>query len=130
MGGSWAGAATATFASPCATLEGFAAAVARCSGIGLGQLGPLDVLAVQTRNTLYRIVVLRPPGQEILVEGGTFFPHRTQARLAGSSLGGSLLKVSWIGAGFRMEFHHAGQRIVTSPVRTVEVASESVPGPF
>jgi hypothetical protein len=129
-GTSGSGAEPATVVSPCVTLDGFGAAVARSRGLALGQLGPLDVLTVQTRNTLYRIVVPRPPDPEILVQGGVFFPHRTRARLAGSSLGGSLLKVSWIGAGFRMEFYYAGQRIITSPVRSVEVEGDAVPGPF
>ena len=115
---------------PGATLDRFATAVAGSDGVGLDQLAVLDELAVQTRNTLYRIVVLRPPSQEILVQGGTFFPHRTQARLAGSTVGGSFLKLSWIGTGFRMEFHYAGQRIVTSPVSSVEVRCDPVPGPF
>jgi hypothetical protein len=116
---------------PKSTLDGFASAVAGSDGVGLSQLGPLDALAVRTRNTLYRIVVLRPPSQDILVQGGVFFPQCTRARLAGSSLGGSFLKLSWIGAGFRMEFFHEGQRIITSPVRAVRLESEAaLPGPF
>ena len=117
--------ATATLVQPSRTLDGFAAAIKGSDGLGLNQLGALGELAVHTLNTLYRIVVLRPPSQDILVQGGVFFPNRTRARLAGSSLGGSFLKLSWIGAGFRMEFYHAGQRIITSPVRKVEVRCDS-----
>ena len=86
-------------------------------GVHLRQLPPLTTVLVQTRNSLYRIVVTE--GSNIHVQGGTFFPDPTSAHLDGASMGGSFLKVGWIGVGLRMEIRTAGRRIVTSPVRAI-----------
>jgi hypothetical protein len=39
--------------------------------------------------------------------------------LAGSSLGGSFLKMRGIYVGFSMELCHEGETIITSPVRSI-----------
>ena len=69
----------------------------RAPGLALRQLEPLTELLVQTRNTRYRIVVSRDA--DIVIQGGAFFPDPTRAHVEGSSLGGNLLKVGWIGIG-------------------------------
>jgi hypothetical protein len=99
-----------------ATLDGFAVATSG-PGIALRQLEPLTELLVQTRNTAYRIVVSRDA--DIVIQGGTFFPDPTRAHVEGSSLGGNLLKVGWIGVGLRMEIVADGRRIVTTAVRSI-----------
>jgi len=99
-----------------ATLDGFAVATSG-PGIALRQLEPLTQLLVQTRNTSYRIVVSRDA--DIVIQGGTFFPDPTHAHVEGSSLGGNLLKVGWIGVGLRMEIVADGRRIVTTAVRSI-----------
>lgn len=106
------------------TIAGFTEEVSRSGGLNLSELGPLACLLVRTRNTLYRIVVIRPPEPEILVQGGFFFTERTEARLCGCSYGGSLLKLAWIGFDMSMEIHHGGRRIVTSPVSAIEIQRE------
>jgi hypothetical protein len=111
--------------SAAATLEGFADSVRRTPGVDLGELPPISHLVVRTENTLYRIVVVSPGASEILVEGGRFFPAFMRARLDGSSFGGALLKVAWLGVGLRMEICCNGQRIVTSPVRSFEIQPEA-----
>jgi hypothetical protein len=98
------------------TLDGFADA-AGGAGLSVLALQPLTALFVETRNTRYHIIVSR--GDEILIQGGTFFPDPTPARLDGASLGSSLLKIGWIGIGLRMEIRAAGQRIVTTTVRSI-----------
>ena len=108
-----------------ATLDGFAESVRRTPGVDLAELPPISHLVVRTENTLYRIVVVSPGGSEILVEGGRFFPAFMRARLDGSSFGGALLKISWLGIGLRMEICCNGQRIVTSPVRSFEIQPEA-----
>jgi len=100
-----------------ATLEGFADEVSAGDGVNLHDLDPLTTLVVHTCNSLYRIIVSRRTA--ILVQGGQFFPDVTEGQLHGSSVGGSLLKVAWIGVGLRMEICARGQRIVTSPVRAI-----------
>ncbi len=111
------------------TIEGFVEDAGRPGGLSLASLPPLACLRVQTRNTLYRIVVVRPPRPEILVQGGQFFVARTAAQLCGCSFGGSFLKLAWIGVEMSMEIHHEGRRIVTSPVRSIEVQPESTAPP-
>ncbi len=100
-------------------------------GIGLGELDALTTLLVKTLNSIYRIIVLEPPQPRILIQGGQFFPQPTEARLAGASFGGSMLKLSWLGCGLRMEVCSEGQRIVTSPVQSIELQrDDGLPGPF
>ena len=99
-----------------ATLDGFAAETGG-PGVSLRALEPLTSLQVQTSNTRYHIIVGR--GDEVVIQGGAFFPDPTPALLEGATLGSSLLKVGWIGIGLRMEIRAAGQRIVTTPVRSI-----------
>ena len=99
-----------------ATLDGFAEAAAG-PGLALRALEPLTSLFVRTRNTRYHIVV--SGGDEILIQGGRFFPDPTPAHLEGATLGSSLLKVGWIGVGLRMEIRARGQRIVTTAVHAI-----------
>jgi hypothetical protein len=105
-----------------ATLDGFVQCTSG-AGISLRELEPLTTLLVGTCNTQYRIIVSRQSA--ILVQGGRFFPEVTTATLDGSSAGGSFLKVAWIGVGLRMEISAGGQRIVTSPVRSITTERES-----
>ena len=100
-----------------ATLEGFVSETAGAAGVLLRDLEPLTTLVVHTRNTRYHIIVTRE--DEIVVQGGSFFPDPTQAHLDGASLGSSFLKIGWIGVGLRMEIRAGGQRIVTTSVRSI-----------
>ena len=65
---------------------------------------------------------MSPASANVLVRGGAFFPVFTQARLAGSSLGGSFLKLRSVHVGFRLELSTDRGFIITSPVRTVAIA--------
>jgi hypothetical protein len=92
-------------------------------GIQIASLPDFTELAVQTRNTLYQITVIDGGTREVLIRGGRFFADRTEARLAGSSLGGSFLKVGGIYAGFNMEILVNGTTVVTTPVQSIRVYS-------
>lgn len=100
-----------------ATLDGFVDTASTAEGVCVRDLEPLTTLLVRTCNSRYRITVSSHAA--IFVQGGHFFPETTNARLEGSSAGGSFLKVAWIGIGLRMEISAGGQRIVTSPVRAI-----------
>jgi hypothetical protein len=93
-------------------------------GVHVDDLLALECLIVQTENSTYEIVVLSPDTAHILVRGGAFFPVFTQARLAGSSLGGSFLKLRSVHVGFRLELSTERGFIITSPVRSVARAPE------
>jgi hypothetical protein len=94
-------------------------------GLRLTELLPLDRVIVRTLNSTYEIVVMTPATADIAVRGGAFFASLTRARLAGSSLGGSFLKLHSIHVGFRMEIVADAQPIITSPVQTIEIARDS-----
>jgi len=91
-------------------------------GLHVDQLTALDRVTVLTHHSTYEIVLVSPATGEVLVRGGEFFPEFTTARLAGSTLGGSFLKMRSIHVGFRIEFAIGRGVIVTSPVRTISVA--------
>ncbi len=100
-----------------ATMDGFLAASSASDGLCVRDLDPLTTLHVRTCNSYYRIVISHHTA--IYVQGGRFFPEATDARLEGSSAGGTMLKMGWIGVGLCMEIWAQGQRIVTSPVRSI-----------
>lgn len=89
-------------------------------GLLISQLSAFDHLVVRTRHSTYEIVVVSPEGAEVMVRGGTFFPEFTRVRVAGSSLGGSFLKLHGVYLGFRMELADGARMIVTSPVEMVQ----------
>jgi hypothetical protein len=103
------------------TLEGFALETA--DGIDIRSLASGTTLHVDTRNTHYRLVVLNPTRLSVLIEGGALIRNETEARLNGATCGGSALKSGWIGVGSRMDVWVEGRRIVTSPVRSINVES-------
>lgn len=91
-------------------------------GVRVDQLFALDRLIVVTENSTYHLVVVAPATAEVLVRGGAFFPVYTPVRVAGSSLGGSFLKLKSVHAGFRLELSTGDGFIITSTVRTVAIA--------
>ena len=91
-------------------------------GVRVDDLAALERLIVTTANSTYEIVLVSPAHAQVLVRGGAFFPVFTQARLAGSSLGGSFLKLRSVHVGFRLELNTDRGFIITSPVRTVAIA--------
>ena len=91
-------------------------------GIHVADLSPLERLVIRTANSTYEIVVLCPATGSVLVRGGAFFPVFMPARLAGSSLGGSFLKLRSIHVGFRLELNSDRGFIITSSVRSAAIA--------
>ena len=89
-------------------------------GVLVNRLAAFDRLTIQTHHSTYELIVVEPGSAEVLVRGGAFFPDFTRARVAGSSLGGSFLKLHGIYPGFRMELSDGERMIVTSPVKSVK----------
>jgi hypothetical protein len=100
-----------------ATLHAFGALVADIEGVHLHQLPPFTTLLVRTMNSLYRVFIT--PGPEVYVQGGAFFPDPTAAYIDGASIGGSCIRVCWIGIGLLVVIRSGGRRIITSPVRAI-----------
>lgn len=106
-----------------ATLEGFLqhTTAEADDGMLLTRVEPLTTVRIWTQNSLYRVIVR--DGPTVFIQGGRYFPQFTAAQVAGSGLGGSMLKLGWIGVGYCMEIHAAAHRhaIVTSPVRAFDI---------
>jgi hypothetical protein len=97
------------------------------NGIQVDTLRDLDVLHVQTVNTMYEIRLVSARTGEAIVRGGRFFPEPTRAVILGSSLGGAFLKLRGIYCGFSLEVHALGIRVITSAVQSVQFVADPAP---
>ena len=86
-------------------------------GVRLQDLKPGSVLRVCTQNTSYEIVVLHG-GLAYLKGHPVYCPQAVLVSIAGSTWGGSMLKVHFIGRGMHLEFRHPeyATPIVTSMI--------------
>src|SRR4029453_15608097 len=84
------------------------------------QGGPLTILLVWTWHSVYRIIVAG--GSDVLVQGGSFFPDPTPARVESANPGSHVRRAGGIGVGDLMALRIDGQLIVTSPV--IAIAAE------
>jgi hypothetical protein len=100
------------------SLDGFAEISNSLEGVALKMLRPRDTIHARTRNSDYRIVLVDPEQGRVTVQGGKFFMEPVAAVVSGSTLGGCMLKLGWLGLGLRIEICADGQRIVTSPVQS------------
>ena len=96
-------------------------------GIQIDQLTALDRVTARTKHSVYEIIVVASASADVLVRGGEFFKEFTRARLAGCTLGGSFLKLRSIHIGFHIEFAVGDGVIITSPVRTIDLATPVPP---
>src|SRR5262249_25469084 len=92
-------------------------------GIQLASLTDLTEIHIQTRNTVYEIIVIDHESGEILIRGGKFFAERTSGYLVGSSRRGSFLKTGALHVGLNLEILANGTTIVTSPLQSIVVNS-------
>lgn len=88
-------------------------------GVQIDECAPLDRLVVETRNSVYDIVVVSPKDGEILVRGGHLLPDFRKARLLGASAGSHGIKLLGIYPGLSVEFFADDRSVITSPVAAV-----------
>jgi len=93
------------------------------TGLQTEDLPEQGFLTVETENSRYELTIVCGRTGDVLVRGGEYFPYTTAARLGGSSLGGSLLKLRGIYVGFRMEIYAHERSIITSRVRSIVLVS-------
>jgi len=88
--------------------------------VRLQDLAPGSMLRMHTQNTCYEIVVLHG-GSAYLSGHPHYCPQPVLVTIAGSTWGGSMLKVHFIGRGMHLEFRHPGYptAIVTSIIREI-----------
>jgi hypothetical protein len=87
--------------------------------IQLDSCPAFERIVVTTCRSVYDIIVLSGDAGEVMIRGGHFFPEFRRARVAGSTAGGSALKVRSICAGLSMELAVNGKRFVTSRIQTI-----------
>lgn len=81
-------------------------------GLQLGGLRDGSRVVVQTQNRSYELEVRE--GQVWICGHPVFCPRPVQVRVHGSSWGGSMLKVAYIGRGMHLEFEHPQYATVTT----------------
>lgn len=97
-------------------------------GVFLNDLPPATVLEIQTMHHCYRAVMLG--GSEALISGHPeFCPEPVQVAIAGSTWGGSMLKLQYVGRGMHLEFRHPGYKtpIVTSRIQNIRDNAPTAP---
>jgi hypothetical protein len=102
-------------------------------GVFLKDLPPSTVLQIQTLHHCYTAVLLG--GSEALLSGHPeFCPRPVQVAIAGSTWGGSMLKLQFVGRGMHLEFRHPEYPapIVTSQIQEIRdyarpAASKAMP---
>lgn len=85
-------------------------------GVYLRDLAPGSVLSISTMNRVYELKILG--GGAARISGHPeFCPEPIDVQIQGSTWGGSVLKVHFVGRGMHLEFEHPlHRRIVTSPI--------------
>jgi len=89
-------------------------------GVFLTDLPPSTVLEIQTMHHCYKAVLLG--GSEALLSGHPeFCPEPVQVAISGSTWGGSMLKLQFVGRGMHLEIRHPQYPtpIVTSPIQEI-----------
>lgn len=107
------------------SLDGFTEMSSSLDGVALRSLHQFDTVCIRTFNNTYFIFILDPETGKALVQGGRYFSEPIEAIICGSTFGGCMLKTGWLGVGLRIEICADGQRIVTSPVRTLHVENHA-----
>lgn len=109
------------------TLDGFTREVDLAEGINLRAAEPLVPILVTTKNSVYRIIPIRRGEMAVLVQGGRFFPTPAEARLVGSTFGGSVLKMHCIRVGMCMEIDSGTDNGLVTTTRVLGVEIERHP---
>lgn len=91
------------------------------TGVFIKNLPKGTFVQVQTQNSTYIFECLG--GSNIAIQGnGRYFNDRTEGALAGSTWGGSMLKMGWVGVGMHMEvWTQATGTVTTSEIAMVRV---------
>jgi hypothetical protein len=78
-----------------------------------------EKIVVNTRSSVYELIVLQGDIGDVLVRGGSKFPKFRRVQFVGSTAGGSALKMNTIDVGLRMEFHLGRRIVITSAVQAL-----------
>jgi hypothetical protein len=92
-------------------------------GVDLRDLPPGSVLSIQTTNRVYKVVVLED--ETALISGHPdFCPAPARVRILGSTWGGSMLMMKYVGRGMQLEFDHPVYRTILTS-RIIDIRAEA-----
>ena len=96
-------------------------------GVFLEGLPPDTVLQIRTQHHFYTALLLGE-GSALISGHPQYCPEPVRVTIAGSTWGGSMLKMRFIGRGMHLEFHHPAYStpIVTSPIQEIHEPVGSV----
>src|SRR5271166_6129871 len=89
-------------------------------GVSLGDLPPSTVLEIQAQLHRYTAVFLGE-SQALISGHPEYCPEPVLVAIAGSTWGGSMLKLQFVGRGMHLEFHHPEYPtpIITSAIQDI-----------
>ncbi len=94
-------------------------------GLPLKDVPDGSVVEVHTRNSVYRIAVADRDRARVAIQrirgNNQFFTNPELVQLRGSTFGGSVLKIGWIGIGMYLELNTPYGIVATSTIRSVVV---------
>ena len=92
-------------------------------GINVHRLKVGTVILALTRNSLYKIIKGARDQHDITIQGGKYFTEPTPANFSGSTFGGSMMKIGWIGYGMYMEIYAIShkKKYKTTPVEAAKI---------
>lgn len=94
-------------------------------GIWLSELKVGTVVTVTTENNDYIFRVICPQTGEVeIISNGSYFQQRQITRIIGSTLGGSAIRINWIGINMRLEISKGAQAtkiVITSEVQKITI---------
>jgi hypothetical protein len=73
------------------------------NGIDIHKLKEGITIFVATRHNVYAMI--KKKDRDVTIQGGKYFKDPTEAVFVGSTFGGSVMKIGWIGFGMKMELY-------------------------
>ena len=110
----------------CCTLDEAVRVSDGLEGVRLNTLTRSDTIHARTLNSDYELTLIDPASGQVRLKGGKSFASSVEATVSGSTFGGWMIKLGWLGVGLRMEFNTGGQRFVTTPVQSLTVTRGAV----
>jgi len=95
-------------------------------GFSLKELSKNMLLEIKTQNHIFYILLLNPKEGEVILQSD--HPQLQEPQVfyhQGSTDGGSVVKLNWIGVGFRLRMNHAsGGLMTTSIVKSFKIIED------
>ena len=95
----------------------------RGEAVDITQLDPGSVVTISTRNSTYRLTIQDSEHRLASIEGGQFFSTPVVGCIQGTPFEDGPVQIGVIQPGMRLEILADNRRILTSPVRSLDVAA-------